>query len=172
MNNYQFKNTIFLVAVLGLSACGTIRDFSSFDSTLSEPTAANAYYGSLGVLSYSEDADIRSRAEQICSTRGGLLTAPRPKRLGLGGQILGYQCKGFKPQVPQAPSPDAQVKTTSAPVQEKQINAPIQLVEQSKPAVTEKFDRLSLDASKRKCTELGFKPATEGYGKCVLQLSK
>lgn len=32
--------------------------------------------------------------------------------------------------------------------------------------------RLSLDASKIKCTELGFKPATEGYGKCVLQLSK
>jgi hypothetical protein len=32
--------------------------------------------------------------------------------------------------------------------------------------------RFSLDASKIKCTELGFKPATEGYGKCVLQLSK
>jgi len=30
----------------------------------------------------------------------------------------------------------------------------------------------SLDAAKKKCTELGFKPATEGYGKCVLQLSK
>jgi serine kinase of HPr protein (carbohydrate metabolism regulator) len=60
----------------------------------------------------------------------------------------------------------------TAPVQEKQINAPIQLVEQKKPAVAEKFDRLSLEASKQKCTELGFKPATEGYGKCVLQLSK
>ena len=33
-------------------------------------------------------------------------------------------------------------------------------------------ERLSLEASKKKCTELGFKPATEGYGKCVLQLSK
>jgi hypothetical protein len=33
-------------------------------------------------------------------------------------------------------------------------------------------ERLSLDASKKKCTELGFKPATEGHGKCVLQLSK
>jgi hypothetical protein len=31
---------------------------------------------------------------------------------------------------------------------------------------------LSLEASKKKCTELGFKPATEGHGKCVLQLSK
>ena len=33
-------------------------------------------------------------------------------------------------------------------------------------------ERLSLEASKKKCTELGFKPATEGHGKCVLQLSK
>jgi len=33
-------------------------------------------------------------------------------------------------------------------------------------------ERLSIDASKKKCTELGFKPATEVHGKCVLQLSK
>lgn len=32
--------------------------------------------------------------------------------------------------------------------------------------------RLSLDVSKKKCSDLGFKPATEGFGKCVLQLSK
>ena len=33
-------------------------------------------------------------------------------------------------------------------------------------------ERFSLEVSKKKCTELGFKPATEGFGKCVLQLSK
>lgn len=33
-------------------------------------------------------------------------------------------------------------------------------------------ERLSLDVSKQKCEELGFKPATEGFGKCVLQLTK
>ena len=33
-------------------------------------------------------------------------------------------------------------------------------------------DYLSIDAAKMKCTELGFKPATEGHGKSVLQLSK
>lgn len=31
---------------------------------------------------------------------------------------------------------------------------------------------LKLNESKEKCTELGFKPATEEHGKCVLQLSK
>lgn len=33
-------------------------------------------------------------------------------------------------------------------------------------------DRLTLDASKKKCVDLGFKPSTEAFGKCVLQLSK
>lgn len=32
--------------------------------------------------------------------------------------------------------------------------------------------RLSIETAKKKCAELGFKPATEGFGKCVLQLSK
>ena len=32
--------------------------------------------------------------------------------------------------------------------------------------------QISIDFARKKCTELGFKPATEGYGKCVLQLSK
>lgn len=31
---------------------------------------------------------------------------------------------------------------------------------------------VSLDAAKEKCTNLGFKTGTEGFGKCVLQLSK
>ena len=30
----------------------------------------------------------------------------------------------------------------------------------------------SLEVAKNKCEEIGFKPATEGFGKCVLQLSK
>jgi hypothetical protein len=33
-------------------------------------------------------------------------------------------------------------------------------------------EALSLDAAKGKCAELGFTPATEAFGKCVIQLSK
>lgn len=44
--------------------------------------------------------------------------------------------------------------------------APVEIIKEGQ------VERLSLDASKKKCTELGFKPATEGHGKCVLQLSK
>ncbi len=33
-------------------------------------------------------------------------------------------------------------------------------------------DRLTLEAAKRKCVDIGFKAGSEQYGKCVLQLSK
>jgi len=39
------------------------------------------------------------------------------------------------------------------------------------PQVTNNIPSASLDDSKKKCTELGFKPATEAFGKCVLKLS-
>jgi len=32
--------------------------------------------------------------------------------------------------------------------------------------------RFTMDEAKKQCTDLGFKPNTEAYGKCVLQLSK
>ena len=32
--------------------------------------------------------------------------------------------------------------------------------------------KLSLDTAKKKCIDLGFKPSTEGFGKCVIQLSR
>jgi hypothetical protein len=54
---------------------------------------------------------------------------------------------------------------------EKAKQEPIQAEAVIKNAPPEN-ERLSLDASKKKCTELGFKPATEVHGKCVLQLSK
>lgn len=54
---------------------------------------------------------------------------------------------------------------------EKTKQEPIQaeVVVKNVPSESERF---SLEVSKKKCTELGFKPATEGHGKCVLQLSK
>ncbi len=52
--------------------------------------------------------------------------------------------------------------------------------EQAKPVTpglvsgnqTEESNRLSIEASKKKCAELGFKLATEKFGTCVLRLSK
>jgi len=49
-------------------------------------------------------------------------------------------------------------QVTPAPIQQNQI--------QSSPLVE------SMESAKKKCTDLGFKSGTEGFGKCVLQLSK
>jgi hypothetical protein len=37
---------------------------------------------------------------------------------------------------------------------------------------TSQSNTVSIDEAKKKCTDLGFKTGTEGFGKCVLQLSK
>jgi hypothetical protein len=42
----------------------------------------------------------------------------------------------------------------------------------SMPNTQKSNQNLSIDQSKEKCVELGFKSGTEGFGKCVLQLSK
>jgi hypothetical protein len=46
------------------------------------------------------------------------------------------------------------------------------LVEAKPTLKNEVNDKISLDTAKKKCAELGFKQATEGFGKCVLQLSR
>ena len=64
------------------------------------------------------------------------------------------------------------IETQRQRQREEQLNQARQSPAPSQPVVTPNTDRLSLDASKVKCTDLGFKPGTEAHGKCVLQLSK
>ena len=49
------------------------------------------------------------------------------------------------------------------------INKDLLVKQAAKPLQT---NTTSIESSKLKCEELGFKPATEGFGKCVLQLTK
>jgi len=49
---------------------------------------------------------------------------------------------------------------------------PLSESNQKPPAALLPPVKMSLDASQAKCAELGFKPATEAFGQCVLQLSK
>lgn len=46
------------------------------------------------------------------------------------------------------------------------------LPELTPPLKNEVNEKISLDTAKKKCAELGFEQATEGFGKCVLQLSR
>jgi hypothetical protein len=42
----------------------------------------------------------------------------------------------------------------------------------AQPTPVTPSNNISMDVAKQKCGELGFKSGTEGFGKCVLQLSK
>ncbi len=61
--------------------------------------------------------------------------------------------------------------TAALPVPAQHTPSPVQ-TSAAPFAPTTVTNRLSLEASKVKCSELGFKPATERFGTCVLQLSK
>lgn len=132
-----------------------------------------------------------SVARNFCGARGyGFNPIPLinpgsidPKRLptsSMGfdvdeGSIYRFFCAP-KPEVRVAPTPvEQQVRNIERPSSEvidteipKQNN---QKDEDKKIPSEIKFDR-KLEDAKKKCTDLGFKPATEKFGQCVLRLSK
>jgi cytochrome c551/c552 len=62
-----------------------------------------------------------------------------------------------------------QISVQSGPQDVSKVSTgPAQSIEQP----NQQGERLTLESAKTKCAELGFKPATEAFGKCVLQLSK
>ncbi len=97
------------------------------------------------------------------------------KFVSASGWCSAYAARSGSSTLPPVNTQNDEVKKLQAEVSrlqelERTKQEPIQAeVVKTVPPETE---RLSLDASKKKCTELGFKPATEDHGKCVLQLSK
>jgi hypothetical protein len=49
---------------------------------------------------------------------------------------------------------------------------PIERVTTPNSGVVNPQNSISIDGAKNKCVELGFRQETEGFGKCVLQLTK
>ena len=148
-----------------------------------DPARSNNYSGK---IAYEPGGDYMSHMRNQCASYGGLdSNSVRDTTSKIPGNNFGlvkeYKCKGFpEAQINKIVVPvnnqNEEVKKLQAEVSrlqelEKQQQVNVQTTEIMKPANSEN-ERLSLDASKKKCTELGFKPATEGYGKCVLQLSK
>jgi hypothetical protein len=148
-----------------------------------DPARSNNYSGK---IAYEPGGDYMSHMRNQCASYGGLdLNSVRDtttKTLGNHfGLLKEYKCKGFheaqinKIVVPLNAQND-EVKKLQAEVSrlqelEKAKQEPIQ-PEVIIKNVSPESERFSLEVSKKKCAELGFKPATEGYGKCVLQLSK
>jgi len=132
-----------------------------------------------GKISYEPGGDYLSYMRDQCAQYGGLDTnSVRDTTSKIFANNFGlvkeYKCRGVS---------DSHNKTITAP-SSSQINQEYkpptaaentqdiqtqELMPLKAPPVTE---RLSIELSKQKCEELGFKPATEGFGKCVLQLTK
>ena len=148
-----------------------------------DPARSNNYSGK---IAYEPGGDYISHMRNQCAPYGGLdsnsVRDTTTKTLGNHfGLLKEYKCRGVPgPQINQVVVPaknqNDEVKKLQAEVSrlqelEKAKQEPNQAEAVIKNVAPES-ERLSLDASKKKCMELGFKPSTEGYGKCVLQLSK
>jgi hypothetical protein len=148
-----FKNLFLLLPVL-LVGCATsgVADYRSTginENVVLEPTIGNGYKGVLVEMPPSPEGALLTRAHEICSTRGGLLDAPRyTHSVPIGWKFYTYRCSGVQRSVPQAPT---------------------NLVEQTPPKTS---PSVSMVEAKSKCLELGFKVGSEAFGNCVLKLSK
>jgi hypothetical protein len=85
---------------------------------------------------------------------------------------LACKKKNLKPSTPPYLKCRQQVineRETQAALEEKKKR---QKEEADKNSAGLNIEKISIDIAKKKCIELGFKSASEGYGKCVLQLSR
>jgi hypothetical protein len=148
MNKYLLSLPLLIL----IQSCATngIADHRTLGSYSMKPSSYNKYIGELSVnevppfrdVPYSE---LKDRAIQICYSLGGLKNEPYIYTDGvLGYKVYRYQCNG-----PQYSNP---ASVTATPVV-------------TKPSV-------SIDEAKQQCKDLGFKPGTEKFGNCVLELSK
>ena len=100
--------------------------------------------------------EIERHAQKLCAPLNGLKSKPYLYSKTPTYDRYSFVCNGFpEPRFATEPSNIAPPQQTN--------NTYIQSPENNKN---------KLDEAKTKCTELGFKANTEGFGKCVLQLSK
>lgn len=120
---------------------------------------------------FGNESDVYSVARSYCAERG-LGSASVGPRLDLKTNPSNWEyifsCASRELPAPRSDVELQRSQTNITNFHQKATQPP----EQTKPVLIDQVDRLSIDESKKKCTELGFKPSTEGHGKCVLQLSK
>ena len=113
------------------------------------PTESNGWTGRF-LLASTNQTEIESFAQNLCRPYGGLKSFPAVIFKTPTYDRYSFQCNGFAAK---NFSPALEVAKPIAPTQAKK-------------------DTFDLDAAKTKCDDLGFKQGTEGFGKCVLQLTK
>lgn len=147
----KFSPLSFLV--LALTGCTV---YTHHSGGTFRPNQGNNYQGLL-VVEFSVDGYQAAEPYMIkeCMPYGGFKkgsayrsSAPKPYSTwgwNIGNTYWNYSCNGL----------------SESPLKKENFNA---------PAIPLNVDKV--EDAKRKCNELGFKLGTEGFGKCVLQLSK
>ena len=169
-----FLKLITAIAICGLASCAS--DVSNRGVKSQIPTIENQFTGIFATEAIGREASFIPQVTQLCSSLGGLASGPNYVGEGVFTRFFQYRCKGTAPTSASSSTQNDEVKKLQAEVArlkeaEKAKLEPIQ-AEAAIKIVAPESERFPLEASKKKCTELGFKPATEGHGKCVLQLSK
>lgn len=125
------------------------------------PSPLNGFTG--GVFVEPLSTDHIGLMQKRCSSYGGLDFSSQTTihQSPLGEKVIEYKCNAAnnKTQSPTLQS-NFNTRTNSLNNNSNTPNTP------TSPTST------SIDDAKTKCVELGFKARTEGFGKCVLQLSK
>lgn len=150
-----FFSSIFL---FGCAADG-IHDYQSLavaQDHITEPTLANQFTGLLTDTSTAPPGALERRAAEICNPRGGLKSSPQfAFRNNIWGwNVYRYQCYGH-------------ITANSRDIPQALVQSPPQ-----KQIQPERRVGLELEEAKSKCLDLGFTKNTEGFGKCVLRLTK
>jgi hypothetical protein len=149
----KYLPVLLPVLLIGCATSG-VADYRSTginENVVLEPTIGNGYKGVLVEMPPSPEGALLTRAHEICSTRGGLLEAPRyTHSVPIGWKFYSYRCSGVQRVAPPAPN----------------------LVEQTQPRTPPANPSVGMVEAKSKCIELGFKVGTEALGNCVLKLSK
>jgi hypothetical protein len=173
-------SALSLVVAALLTSCAA--DAGKRGAASQLPNSGNNFIGIFSTEAIGVPASFTPQARQMCVSLGGLAEGPIYIDESLFTRYFKYRCHGIPINsevrvVPIQPQPSAQndeFKKLQAEVLrlqeiEKQRQVQIQVENSNKKSDAA---RLSLELAIKKCTDLGFRPATEGHGKCVLQMSR
>ena len=175
----QKMKFLLLIAFLGLASCAS--EVSNRGLTSQTPSAENQFTGIFATEAIGRPSSFTSQVTQLCASLGGLASGPTYAGEGVFTRFFQYRCNGqiTKPLQAVTNTEPITKSTSESDLTQRKKSVEIDRVEISTRPVPNSDgssssggNRLTLDESKKKCTELGFKPATEVHGKCVLQLSK
>jgi hypothetical protein len=159
-----------------LSGCSvTNGDYKLLSGDLYTPKVSTGFYGKILAEPFS---DFEPELESYCLKINRKLdkgSLEIEKTTILGEKIVRYHCEELPRVNPVQSTYSQEQEATPSGFESTQIrdNSSDKSNIQIETAPTEKTSSpLDLSTAKRKCSDLGFKPKTEKFGRCVLELSK